>query len=319
MLLGVFENLFKERPFEAALDYIAESGLDAVEMGCGRYPGKDHCNPEVLLSNPEALRDFRNAIASRGLRISALSCHGNPLHPNAEHSAADHTDFEHAVRLASELEVDTVITFSGCPGESEHSVNPVWVTTAWPEEHREVVAWQWEEKAIPYWTKQNEFLAANGVRAALEAHPGFLVYNTETMLRLREACGAQIGINFDPSHLVWQGLKPELFIRDFADRIYHTHMKDVQVRLDGRAGILGSFLPFGDRRRGWNFVSLGHGDVDFDAIIRELNAVGYSGPLSVEWEDNGMHREFGARESLEYIRRMNFSPSSQAFDGSIKK
>ena len=119
--------------------------------------------------------------------------------------------------------------------------------------------------------------------------------------------------------IVWQGVEPHLFIRMFADRIYHTHMKDVAVTLDGKAGILGSFLPFGDVRRGWNFRSPGHGDVNFEDIIRELNAIGYKGPLSVEWEDNAMDREFGARESAEFIRAMNFSPSTAAFDKDMKK
>ena len=114
-------------------------------------------------------------------------------------------------------------------------------------------------------------------------------------------------------------MKPHLFVRDFAKRIFHVHMKDCAVRLDGRSGILGSHLPFGDPRRGWDFRSLGHGDIDFDEIIRALNAVGYQGPLSVEWEDSGMDREAGAREALEFVRRVDFAPSSVAFDAAMKK
>jgi sugar phosphate isomerase/epimerase len=114
-------------------------------------------------------------------------------------------------------------------------------------------------------------------------------------------------------------MKPHLFIRDFAKKIYNVHMKDSAVTLDGRAGILGSHLPFGDNRRGWNFRSLGHGDVDFENIIRELNAAGYAGPLSVEWEDSGMDREFGAREALQFVRRIDFAPSALAFDEAMKK
>jgi sugar phosphate isomerase/epimerase len=113
-------------------------------------------------------------------------------------------------------------------------------------------------------------------------------------------------------------MEPALFIREFASRIYHVHMKDVAVTLDGRSGILGSHLPFGDLRRGWNFRSLGRGDVDFDAVIRELNAAGYQGPLSVEWEDNGMDREAGAQEALEFARKVNFAPSGVAFDKDMK-
>ena len=115
-----------------------------------------------------------------------------------------------------------------------------------------------------------------------------------------------LGLNFDPSHLQWQGMDPCLFLRDFASRIYHVHMKDVKVKLDGRSGILGSHIEFGDRSRGWNFVSLGHGDVDFDGIIRELNQMGYDGPLSVEWEDSGMERTFGAAEAFEFTKENQF-------------
>jgi sugar phosphate isomerase/epimerase len=129
----------------------------------------------------------------------------------------------------------------------------------------------------------------------------------------------EFGFNFDPSHLHWQMVDPVEFIRAFPDRIYHVHVKDVAVTLDGKAGILGSFLPFGDVRRGWNFRSLGHGDVDFEAIIREFNSCGYEGPLSVEWEDNAMDREFGAAEALEFVRRLNFAPSKVAFDKDMKK
>jgi len=160
-----------------------------------------------------------------------------------------------------------------------------------------------------------------GVRFALEVHPTEIAFDLYTAQRLLARFGNRptLGLNFDPSHLVWQGLEPHLFIREFAAQIYHVHMKDAAVRLDGKAGILGSHLPFGDARRGWNFRSLGHGDVDFEEIIRELNAAGYAGPLSVEWEDNGMDREFGARESLEFVRALNFAPSDIAFDKDMKK
>ena len=151
-------------------------------------------------------------------------------------------------------------------------------------------------------------------------HPAEIAFDLYTAQHLLEVFARRpaLGFNFDPSHLLWQGLEPHLFIRDLADRIYHVHMKDAAVTLDGRSGILGSHLPFGDLRRGWNFRSLGHGDVNFEEIIRELNAIGYTGPLSVEWEDNGMDREFGARESAEYVRSINFAPSDVTFDKDMK-
>jgi sugar phosphate isomerase/epimerase len=161
----------------------------------------------------------------------------------------------------------------------------------------------------------------NGVKFALEVHPteiAFDLYTAEHLLKTFEY-REELGFNFDPSHLLWQGMEPHLFIREFADRIYHVHMKDAEVTLDGKAGILGSHLTFGDQRRGWNFRSIGHGGVNFEEIIRELNAAGYTGPLSVEWEDNGMEREFGAKESAEFVKKMNFMPSDIAFDGDMKE
>ncbi|MDY0288097.1 MAG: sugar phosphate isomerase/epimerase family protein [Sphaerochaeta sp.] len=159
-----------------------------------------------------------------------------------------------------------------------------------------------------------------GVKFALEVHPteiAFDYYTTERLFKLfnyRET----LGLNFDPSHLVWQGVNEVTFVRDFAHRIYHVHMKDVKLLNNERGGVLGSFLPFGDTRRGWDFVSLGHGNVDFDGIIRELNRGGYAGPLSVEWEDSGMDRQMGARESCAYVKRINFSPSLVSFDAALK-
>lgn len=159
-----------------------------------------------------------------------------------------------------------------------------------------------------------------GLRFALEVHPSEIAYDYYSTKRLMDTFKNRdtLGINFDPSHLIWQGVDPKLFFRDFAEKIYHVHMKDTKVNLDGRASILGSHLPFGDLRRGWNFVSLGHGDVNFDAIVREANSANYEGPFSIEWEDNGMDREFGAKEACDYLKRLNFGSSNVAFDGSME-
>lgn len=169
------------------------------------------------------------------------------------------------------------------------------------------------------WTPIFDVFDECGIRFALEVHPteiAFDYYTTERLLKLFNY-RPTLGINYDPSHLVWQGVDEVGFARDFADRIYHVHMKDVKMFKNDRAGILGSFLPFGDTRRAWNFVSVGHGDVDFDGIIRELNQVGYEGPLSVEWEDSGMDREFGATESCDYVKMINFTASNIAFDSAL--
>ncbi|HKL59300.1 MAG TPA: sugar phosphate isomerase/epimerase family protein [Sphaerochaeta sp.] len=170
------------------------------------------------------------------------------------------------------------------------------------------------------WTPIFDVFDECGVKFALEVHPteiAFDYYTTERLFTLFDR-RETLGLNFDPSHLVWQGVNEVTFVRDFADRIYHVHMKDVKLQKNERGGVLGSFLPFGDTRRSWDFVSLGHGNVDFDGIIRELNHIGYTGPLSVEWEDSGMDRTTGARESCAYVKRINFSPSLVAFDAALQ-
>ncbi len=155
-----------------------------------------------------------------------------------------------------------------------------------------------------------------GVRFALEVHPTEIAFDIYTAQRALEAIDhrEEFGFNFDPSHLIWQGVDPVEFIRAFPDRMYHVHVKDAQVTLNGRSGILASHLNFGDARRGWDFRSPGRGGVNFEEIARALNAVGYDGPLSVEWEDNGMDREHGAREAAEFVKKMDFKPSGRLFD-----
>ena len=167
------------------------------------------------------------------------------------------------------------------------------------------------------WTPILDVFQENGVKFALEVHPTEIAFDLYTAERALDALNNHpaFGFNFDPSHLIWQGVDPAKFIRRFPDRIFHVHMKDAAVQLDGMSGILASHLNFGDSRRGWDFRSLGHGSVNFEEIIRALNDIDYQGPLSVEWEDSGMDREFGAKEAYEFVKKINFSPSKIAFDG----
>jgi len=171
------------------------------------------------------------------------------------------------------------------------------------------------------WHPILDVFAECGVRFALEVHPTEIAYDTVTAQRALEAIGRreEFGFNFDPSHLHWQGVDPVDFIRAFPDRIYHVHVKDAITTLDGRAGILGSHLGFGDPRRGWDFRSPGRGGIDFEAIVRALNQIGYEGPLSVEWEDSGMDREHGAAEAAEFVRHLDFPAGKRAFDASFSE
>lgn len=310
MKLGVFAVLFGDKKFEEALDIIANSGLDSVEIGTGGYPGDAHCNPQELLNNENKLKEFKKAIETRDLTISALSCHGNPLHPNKEISAKHHEQFQNTVRLAEKLGVNTVITFSGCPGESDYSRFPVWVTCSWPEDHAEVLEWQWKEKVIPYWKEQSRFLAEHGVRVAIEPHPGFVVYNNDTAIRLRKECGDNIGVNFDPSHLFWQNMDPVASIKEIAehDALYHFHAKDTAIDAQNTAtnGVLDT-KPYSDElNRSWIFrtIGYGHGEETWREIISALQLVGYEGTVSIEHEDSLMSVEEGFQKGVDFLKNI---------------
>jgi len=310
MKLGVFAVLFGDKKFEEALDVITEMGLESIEIGTGGYPGDMYCNPKELLNNEEKRNNFKKAIDDRGLEISALSCHGNPLHPDKEVSQKHHDQFQNTVRLAEKLGVDTVITFSGCPGESEYSRFPVWVTCPWPKDHLEVLEWQWKEKVIPYWTEQSEYLAKHNVRVAIEPHPGFVVYNNETVLRLRKECGNNIGVNFDPSHLYWQNMDPVASIKEIAkhNALYHFHAKDTAIDEQNTAtnGVLDTKAYSDELNRSWIFrtVGYGHGEETWRRIISALQLVGYEGTISIEHEDSLMSVEEGFQKSASLLKSM---------------
>ncbi|AEJ44180.1 sugar phosphate isomerase/epimerase family protein [Alicyclobacillus acidocaldarius] len=308
MKLGIFTVLFSQMPFEEMLDHVAAAGVDAVEIGTGGYPGNAHCDREALLASPEKRSAFLNAITSRGLEISALSCHNNPLHPNAEVRQKADQELRETIRLAAELGVKTVVTFSGCPGESERSENPVWVTCPWPEEYSRVLEWQWKEKVIPYWTEMNRFAADHGVRIAIEAHPGFVVYNGETLLRLREACGEQIGINFDPSHMFWQGIDPVEAVHALAPHrcIFHVHAKDTGFNKHNvaRDGVLDTKPYREELKRAWIFrtVGYGHDQQTWADLLSALQMNGYDGVISIEHEDSLMSIEEGFQKAVAFLR-----------------
>lgn len=175
------------------------------------------------------------------------------------------------------------------------------------------------DEIVTLWTPILDEFKKYDIKFALEVHPGEIAFDYYSTQKLLEKFKdkPEFGLNFDPSHLIWQGVTPHIFLNDFAHRVYHVHMKDAAVTLDGRSGILGSHIDFGDLRRGWNFRSLGHGQVNFEEIIRVLNLHGYDGPLSVEWEDSGMDRIMGATEAAAFVKRIDFKPSNVKFDEAI--
>ena len=231
MKVGVFAVLFGQMGLEEAMDYIKATGCDAVEIGTGAYPGAPHCPLDELVADKSKALAWKKKITDRGLEISALSCHGNPIHPEAKIAKEHDAIFRKTIDLASMLGIETVVNFSGCPGSFSGDIRPNWVTCPWPPDFLDILKYQWDDVAVPYWKEINGVLKAKGVRVGLEMHPGFIVYNTETMLRLRERAGDRIGVNFDPSHLFWQGMDPVYAIRKLgeAGAIFHFHAKDCKI------------------------------------------------------------------------------------------
>ncbi len=306
MKLGVLTVMMSDKSLEDALDYFATAGLDAVELGVGGYPGDAHVPVDELLSSAEKRKEFLAKIKSRGLEISALSVHGNALHPDKDFARDHHEQFVKAVNLANALNVKTVVTFSGCPGDSESSKYPNWVTCAWPPDYQTILKWQWEKKVIPYWSKQSAFAKKQGVRVAFEMHPGFVVYNTESMLKLRKSCGNNLGANFDPSHLFWQGMDPCVCVRALGKAIYHVHAKDTKIYAanTARNGVLDTKSFVDEANRSWLFrtVGFGHGRDFWCDFVSTLRMVGYDGVLSIEHEDSLMSANEGFMKAVTFLQ-----------------
>jgi sugar phosphate isomerase/epimerase len=308
MKLGVFIAMFRDIAFEKMLDYVAEQGVQVVEINCGGYVGDTYCKPAALLKNDADCAAFKNAIESRGLKISALSAHANPLHPDPTIGEPHRAAITNAIRLAEKLSVDTVVTFSGCPGGGPEDKTPNWVTCPWPPDFSQTVKWQWEAVLLPYWQETARFAQEHGVRIAIEMHPGFCVYNPETALALRDAIGSTIGTNFDPSHLFWQAADPVHAIRALGDSIYHFHAKDTVIDSVNATinGVLDtkSYADFG--RRSWIFrtVGYGHGEEIWRAMISNLQLVGYQGAISIEHEDGLMSQNEGFEKAVTFLKTL---------------
>ncbi len=309
MKLGVLTNLMGDKSLEEVLAYLKPKGVQAVEIGCGGFPGKAHADPAVLLTDEEKLAQFQSVLKKYDMEISGLSAHGNPLHPNRALAKQFDDDLTNAILLAEKLGVDIINCFSGCPGDSETSQHPNWVVCPWPDDFTQILAWQWEEKLIPYWKEKVAFAREHNVhKFALEMHPGFCVYNPETALRLRNAVGPEIGVNFDPSHLIWQGIDPSYAIRVLgqAGAIFHFHAKDTKV--DPYNSMLNGVLdtkPYSDElHRSWIFRSCGYGN-DYSYwkdMVSNLVMTGYNHVLSIEHEDSLMTVEEGLDKAICFLQ-----------------
>jgi len=316
-------------PVEELARKCREFGFDGLELCCWG----DHFEVDKALADDEYCARKRELLAKYDMQVFAISNHligqavldnidsrhqsvlpsyvwgdGDPAGVNAR--AVE--EMKNTARAAQKLGVGVVNGFTGSSiWHLLYSFPPV--PPAMIDEGFRLLA----ERFNPILDVFGEC----GVKFALEVHPTEIAFDLYTAERALETLGhrEEFGFNFDPSHLIWQGMDPVQFIRTFPERIFHVHMKDAIVTLDGRSGILSSHLNFGDPRRGWDFRSLGRGGVNFEEIIRALNHAGYQGPLSVEWEDSGMDREHGAKEACEFVRKLDFEPSQVAFDAAFDK
>ena len=308
MKVGVLTALFGGMKLNEVIEYVSKLGLEAVEIGTGNYPGAPHINVGELLKSGKKIKEYKKKLADKGLEISALSCHGNPLHPSKAIAGAHHKVHQDTVKLAEKMGIKTVINFSGCPGGTSRDKYPNWVTCPWPEDFSEIVKWQWEEVAIPYWKKEAKFAANHGVRIGFEMHPGFLVYNTETLLKLRRECGKNLGANFDPSHLFWQGMDPLVSLLKLKGCVFHVHAKDCRVDPDNTKanGVLDT-KSYGDEiNRSWIFrtVGYGHGETWWRDFVSTLRLIGYDGVLSIEHEDSLMSANEGFEKAVCFLQNI---------------
>lgn len=316
MKLGAFNPVFGTLSLEAMLDKFVALGLQTVEIASGGYVGKQHCDPEKLLADSQALTAFKDAFDSRNLSISALSCHGNPLHPTDFQSF--HDEWHNTVLLAEKLAIDTIVTFSGCPGGGPEDKVPNWHVCTWPNDHSESLEWQWTERVIPYWQKEAGFAEAHGVKVAIEMHPGFVVYAPHHIMRLRRETKNNVGCNFDPSHLFWQGIDSVKAIRYLGETIYHFHAKDTHldpVNLPLK-GVLDTSPYENVAERSWVFrsVGYGHGELEWKQIISALRTVGYDGAISIEHEDALASPDEGFQKAVAVLKNvLFFEPAGEAW------
>jgi sugar phosphate isomerase/epimerase len=323
----IFTGQWADLPFEELCRKMSALGYDGLEIACWG----DHLDVKRAATDPAYVAERKGVLARHNLKCWALGAHlagqcvGDLWDPRLDGFAPPECkgdpqkirawaiqEMKYTAQAARNMGCGVVTGFMG---------SPLWkFWYSFPQTTDELIEAGFRE-IVELWTPILDEFDRLGVKFALEVHPTEIAFDFWTAKRLLEEFKGRptLGFNFDPSHLIWQGVTPHVFLREFSDRIYHVHMKDAAVTLDGKAGLLGSHLTFGDARRGWNFRSLGHGSVNFEEIIRGLNDAGYTGPLSVEWEDSGMDRDHGAREALEFVRRVDFAPSHVAFDDAMKK
>ena len=290
--------------FEKACEAAAGLGIAGMEVGAGNWCSGVHLGLGEMLKSPEKRKKFLSVLKANGLKLSALNCSGNQLHPVTGKDQS--RTVNETMDLAEMLECDTVVMMSGLPGGSPGDVTANWITCAWPPETGKVLKYQWDEVAIPYWTGQVAYAKKRGIKKiCIEMHGHQLVYNPPTLMKLRNAVGNLVGANFDPSHLLWMGADPLLSIDYLGEAIHHVHAKDTFIdprncALNGRLETLGHDKV---KERAWSYITLGYGqdDIWWKEFCFRLRRAGYDGWLSIEHEDMLLSRMEGLRKSIDLL------------------
>ena len=310
--IGVFDPVYEHLGMDEMLDKVSAVGLEAMEIGTGGYPQNHHCPLDDLIADSSKAKAWLKKFEDRNIRVATLSCHGNPLHPDAKRAQKDIDTFRKTVRLAEMLEVKVIVGFSGCPGGSPTDTQPNWAAYRWPSEVARMLDWQWKDKVIPYWSEAAKFARDHGVhRLAFEMHPNFVVYNPRTLIKLREAVGEEIGANCDLSHLFWQGCDAVEVIHFLGRQgaLFHAHMKDTSFYPENVAkyGVLNFAIDKNDldfASENFRAVGYGHGASVWKAIVKAYMDVGYEGILSIENEDPILPGEVGVERAAYVLKNI---------------
>lgn len=290
MKLGLITTGILQHEPQHGLDLAAELGFEAIEIGCGGFHSKRYADPEALLADPELLARWREALARRSLRVSALAVHGAPLSPDPRQASRYAREFERTCELAQRIGVDRITLMAGLPAGGPDDRTPSWVITPFPPWNLAALEWQWEQRLIPYWREKGRFAEEHGCRLCFEMSPADMVFNPRSLLRLRAEVGPVVGCNFDPSHLFWQQIDPLEAIRALGETIWHVHAKDTrlqehEVRMNG---VLDPKPHSESNGRSWVFrtVGYGHGEGFWRDFVSTLRAAGYDDVISIEHEDD---------------------------------
>jgi len=310
--IGVFDPVYDHLSLDQMLDKVSALGLEAMEIGTGGYPNNKHCALDDLIADKSKARAWQKKFEDKGIRVPTLSCHGNPVHPNAQRAQQDVETFRKTVLLAEILDIKVIVGFSGCPGGTPADTQPNWITYRWPPEYNQMLQWQWKEKVIPYWKEATAYARSHGIkRLAFEMHPNFVVYNPRTLLKLREAVGEEIGANCDLSHLFWQGCDPVEVIHFLGKQgaLFHAHMKDTVIYPENAAkyGVLNFASEANELAEAsdtFRAVGYGHSASLWKAVVQAYMDVGYEGILSIENEDPILPGEVGVERAAYVLKNV---------------